>query len=351
MLAYLLTGFGGPERLEYREVPDPRPGSSEVRIRVSAAALNNTDIWTRVGAYGSEEDTAAVTGWRREPMEFPRIQGADVAGRIDAIGPGVPEPRLGERVIVDPMLYSGGERELVRTDYLGSERDGGFAELVTVPSTNAHAVAVPLTDAELATFPTAYATAQRMLNRAGVRVGESIVVTGASGGVGSALIQLATARGAHVIAVVGPGKEEKALESGAQAVVPREGADLAASVASAAAGAVDVVADVVGGASFGDLLTVLEPLGRYVVAGAMAGPLVQADLRTVYLKQLSLIGSSFGTHEEFAEVVEAIESGAVRPLLAGTYPLSELPRAQEEFARKDFFGKLVVLPGRDGESA
>lgn len=347
MRAVLLTGFGGPEKLEYRDdVAEPRPGAGEVRIRVGAAALNNTDIWTREGAYGSADDPHADAGWRREPLAFPRIQGADVAGHIDSVGPGVAESRVGERVLVDPMLYSGDERALVTTDYLGSERDGGFAELVTVPAGNAHAVDSPLSDAELATFPTAYTTAMRMLNRADLQAGETILVTGASGGVGSALIQLATVRGAHVVAVAGAAKHEQALRLGAESVIDRDAADLSSAITAAADGRdVDVVADVVAGPSFGALIGALRPLGRYVVAGAIAGPLVQADLRTVYLRQLQLVGSSFGTHDDFAQLLAHIGNRELEPLLAGTHPLRDLRAAQEQFTSKSFFGKLAVLPG------
>lgn len=342
MRAVLLTGFGGPEKLEYREdVPTPQAGPGEVRIRVAATAINNTDIWTREGAYGTPGDPASTAGWRREPLAFPRIQGADVVGRIDQVGPGVPRSRLGERVIVDPMLYTGGERELVDTEYLGSERDGGFAEHTTVPAGNAHAVESPLSDAELASFPTAYATAMRMLNRAGVRGGETVAVTGASGGVGSALIQLATLRGARVIAVTSNAKRERAQQLGAHATVDRDSPDLNAAVRTEA-GPADVVADVVAGPAFPQLLRMLAPLGRYVVAGGIAGPLVETDLRTVYLRQLQLIGSSFGTHEDFAQLIGHIERGELTPLLAGTYPLHELREAQRTFTAKDFFGKLVI---------
>ncbi|MER7015146.1 alcohol dehydrogenase family protein [Saccharopolyspora sp. NPDC000359] len=338
MRAVLLNGFGGPEELEYREdVPTPQAGPGEVRIRVAAAAINNTDIWTREGAYGSPDDPASTAGWRREPLAFPRIQGADVVGRIDQVGADVPRSRLGERVIVDPMLYTGGERELVDTEYLGSERDGGFAEFTTVPAGNAHAIESPLSDAELATFPTAYATAMRMLNRADVRGGETVLVTGASGGVGSALVQLATLCGARVVAVTSAAKRERALELGAHAAVDRNSPDLAAEV-----GTVDVVADVVAGPAFSQLLRALAPLGRYVVAGGIAGPLVETDLRTLYLRQLQLIGSSFGTHEDFAQLIGHIERGELTPLLAGTHPLHELREAQRVFTTKDFFGKLVI---------
>ncbi|GAA4614377.1 alcohol dehydrogenase family protein [Saccharopolyspora hordei] len=342
MRAVLLTGFGGPEKLEYRDdVPAPEPGPGEVRVRVAATGINNTDVWTREGAYGSAEDPTSTAGWRREPLAFPRIQGADVVGRIDQVGEGVPRSRLGERVLVDPMLYTGGERELVDTEYLGSERDGGFADFTTVPAGNAHPVQSRLSDAELATFPTACTTAMRMLNRADVRAGETVVVTGASGGVGSALVQLATLRGARVVAVTSSAKRERALRLGAHATVDRDAPDLAAAV-RAEVGPVDVVADVVAGPAFAPLLRVLGPLGRYVVAGGIAGPLVETDLRTVYLRQLQLIGSSFGTHEDFAQLVDHVQRGELTPLLAGTYPLPELREAQRAFAAKDFFGKLVI---------
>lgn len=347
MKAALLTGYGGPEKLEYREdVPVPEPAAGEVLIRVGAAGVNNTDIWTREGAYGSEEDPQSIGGWRRETMRFPRIQGLDIVGSIERVGAGVTESRVGERVIVDFVLYSGeGEQGLVDAEIIGSERDGGFAEYVAVPAESAHRINSPLGDEELATFPTAYVTALRMLNRARVKEGETVFVTGASGGVGSALLQLARVRGARVIALVGSGKEARARSLGAEATVTRGVADLTGAVYEATDGSpIDVVADVVGGEIFPDLLNVLRPLGRYVTAGAIAGPVVQLDLRTLYLKHLELIGSTVGTREEFTELVSLLEEGKLKPLLAGTYPLSEIRRAQEDFKKKDFFGKLVLVP-------
>ena len=346
MRAVLLTGHGGPEKLEYREdVPTPEPGSGEVLIKVGAAGINNTDIWTREGAYGAEDNPEAVQGWRREPLEFPRVQGADIAGRIVAVGDGVSEERIGERVIVDNALYTGDERGLLTCELVGSERDGGYAEYVAVPTENAHAVESELSDAELATFPTAYVTALRMLNRVLITKGETILVTGASGGVGSGLVQLAKLRGAYVIAQVGSGKEEEARAIGADVVVRRDAANLSREVAEAMDGrSVDIVADVVGGPAFARLLNVLRPMGRYVVAGAIAEPVVRLDLRTLYLKQLELIGSTMGTHEEFAELAKHISAGELQPLLAKTYPLSEVRRAHEDFKAKSFFGKLVLLP-------
>ena len=351
MKAVLLTGHGGLEKLEYREdVPTPEPAEGEVLIAVGAAGINNTDIWTREGAYGTEDDPATTSGWRRgNPMRFPRIQGADIVGRIVGVGGGVNTSRIGERVIVDNALYSGGEEGLVHSDLIGSERDGGFAEYFAVPAQNAHEIQSDLSDAELATFPTAYVTSLRMLNRARVSVGETVLVTGASGGVGSGLIQLARQRDARVLALVGPGKEDQARALGAELVITRDTKNLPAAVMEVGGGRpIDVVADVVGGGVFADLLNALRPMGRYVTAGAIAGPVVPLDLRTLYLKQLELIGSTMGTHEEFASLVEHIASGRVKPLLARTYPLSDIRQAQRDFENKNFFGKLVLIPNGDG---
>lgn len=345
MRAAVLTGFGGPECLTVRVVPTPEPAPGEVLVRVGAAGMNNTDIWTREGAYGSGSDPDAVQGWLREPLNFPVIQGMDIAGRVVAAGRVADERLVGERVLVEPMLYADPEGTVVE-GLIGSERDGGFAEFVSVPAANVHPVNGVLSAAELATFPTAYGTALRMLNRARVAAGETLLVTGASGGVGSGLVQLAVAKGARVIAVVGPGKEERARSLGAHAVLRRDIDDLVPTVSSTVEESIDVVADVVGGPSFPALLDVLRPFGRYVTAGAIAGPLVGLDLRTLYLKQLELIGSTVATRAEFAELVRLIDAGAVRPLLAATYPLADIHRAQEDFLAKDFFGKLVLTPSR-----
>jgi NADPH:quinone reductase-like Zn-dependent oxidoreductase len=243
-------------------------------------------------------------------MKFPRIQGADVAGRIVAVGEGVPQSRIGERVLVDNALYGGGEEGLPTSSLISSERDGGYAEYTAVPAENAHPVESDLTDAELATFPTAYTTALRRLNRLRLSEGETVLVTGASGGVGSGLVQLAKLRGAYVVAQVGGNKESEVLRIGADAVVLRDTPDLTGALEDATGREqVDTGADVVGGPAFPAMLEVLRPMGRYVSAGGIAGPMVELDLRTLYLKQLELIGSTMGTHEEFSEQVGLIESG------------------------------------------
>ena len=349
MRAVLLTGHGGPEMLQYREdVPVPTPAPGEVLVRVNACGVNNTDIWVREGAYGSEDDPGAVSSWRRgRRLEFPLIQGADIAGRIAAVGGGVDDAITGKRVMVDFGIYNDPGPSLADVDYIGHGRDGGFAEYCAVPAENAHIVETPLSDAELATFCCAYVTAERMLARAHVTGGETVLVTGASGGVGTGLIQLARARGAIPIALASARWADALLGLGAQAVVARESDDLAAAIRSTlGARPVDVVADVVAGPMFRTLLNVLRPEGRYVTAGAIAGPLVELDLRTVYLKHLDLIGSTQGSREDFARVRDLAISGRIRPVLAETYPLEDIARAQADFVARDFIGKLVMTTER-----
>ena len=345
MRAVLLTGHGGPKILEYREdVPVPVPAPGEVLVRVTACGVNNTDVWVREGAYGTDDDPGKVSSWRRgQTLEFPLIQGADVVGRIAAVGEDVDGGIIGKRVMVDFGIYNDAGASLANVDYIGHGRNGGFAEYCAVPAENAHVVRTPLSDAELATFCCAYVTAERMLNRARLTGGEVVLISGASGGVGTALIQLARVRGAVPIAVASAGWTDALLDLGAQAVVARASENLDQAIRSAlGTRPVDVVADVVGGPLFKTLLNVLRPEGRYVTAGAIGGPVVEFDLRTVYLKHLDLIGSTQGTREDFARVRDYATSGKIKPVLAGTYPLKDLARAQADFVEKNFIGKLVI---------
>ncbi|PDT24898.1 alcohol dehydrogenase family protein [Rhizobium hidalgonense] len=350
MAAVLLTGHGGLDKLIYRsDVTVPAPADGEVLIRVTACGMNNTDVWVREGAYGTEDDPAAVSTWRRQgnTLTFPRIQGTDTVGHIVGVGAGVDPARIGERVMVDFSIYNRDDDSLADIDYMGHGRDGGYAEYMALPAENAHVVATDLTDVELATFCCAYLTGERMLERARLTAGERVLATGASGGVGSAIIQLARARGAIPIAVTGPGKEAAMLAIGAEAVVTRGRGELVEAVHSASRGQpIDVVADLVGGPLFNDLLKILRPEGRYTTAGAIAGPVVQLDLRTMYLKQLELHGSSQGSRADFRRLISYIESRKIRPLVGGVYPLSEFHRAQTDFMAKHFVGKLVVVPDK-----
>lgn len=341
MQAALLMGHGGPENLKLTaRQPVPQPGSGEVLIRVGAAGMNNTDIWTREGAYAAADQMPS--GWRGAPLQFPRIQGGDVAGRIVEAGQGVSRARVGERVLVNAQLYAKEGDPLMDAGLLGSERDGGFAEYVTVPAENAFRVDCDLTDAELATFPIASLTALHMLNRARVNAEDTVLVTGASGGVGSALVQLAAIRGAKVIAITGQEKKDYVSRLGAACILTRTSTQMETELRSLAP--VDVVADVVGGPMFPYLIDSLAKGGRYVTAGGIAGPEVKLDLRKVYLCHLELIGSTMGTMDEFAHLVELINAGKLKPQLAGVFPLSNIRKAQGYFDLKKFMGNLVLVP-------
>lgn len=334
-----LTGHGGPEVLELRDdIHRPVPGPRDVLIQVSAAAVNNTDINTRLAWYSKHGGDSGDASWTGESIHFPRIQGIDVCGRIVEVGEGVSTDRIGERVLVEPCLWESGGRELEQPWFLGSECDGGFAEYVAVASRHAYQVQSELDDVGLASFPCSYSTAENLLQRAGVHDGERVLITGASGGVGSAAVQLAAMRGAEVIAVTSPGKAGRLRGLGASRTVMRD-EDL---VVTLGIDSVDVVIDLVAGRGFGALLDVLRPRGRYAVSGAIAGPLVELDVRTLYLKDLSLFGCTVLDPGVFASLVQYIEEGRIAPLVAQTFPLEQIADAQAAFMEKDFVGKLVL---------
>ncbi len=326
----------------------PQLKDGEVLIKVGAAGVNNTDLWARQGAYNTQKDSVAAVGWKGDPLVFPRIQGIDIVGRIVAVGNGVEATRVGERVVVDPVLRLPGD-SLYGAGHFGSERDGGFAEYVSAPSESSFSIQSDLSDPEIASFPSAYGTALHMLNRARMVTGETVIVSGASGGVGTGLVQLVKARGGKVLAIVGKGKEADVRRIGADFVVNRDEDDLGKAVREALDGhEADVFADVVGGPAFATLLHNIRPeSGRYVTAGAIAGPKVELDLRVLYLRHLELIGSTIWTRAEFKELVDLIVSGAVQPQVARSYPLNEIRKAQDDFVAKRFFGKLVLLPAAE----
>lgn len=347
MQAVLLTGFGGLEKLEFRsDVPVPRARRGEVLIKVGAAGVNNTDINSRIGWYSKSvadaTDSGATTGfeeaggegWSGAAFSFPRIQGIDCCGRIVAVGDDVEPSRIGERVLVDP-LFSSSDGAL---GYLGSEFDGSFAEFTCVPAANALPVVSALSDAQLAGFPCAYSTAENILTRIGLRSGESVLVTGASGGVGVAAIQLAKRRDAQVIAIAGAEKAEALRELGADRVVDR-GADLVREIGR---DSVDAVVDVVGGPGFPDLLECLKPGGRYGASGAIAGPVVALDLRTLYLKDLRLFGCTIPDPEVFPNLIGYIERNEIVPIVDAEFPLQHIVAAQQRFAEKRHVGKIVL---------
>jgi NADPH:quinone reductase-like Zn-dependent oxidoreductase len=336
MSAVLLKGHGGYEQLEFRDdVPVPVPRAGEVLIQVAAAGVNNTDINTRTGWYSPD------SGWTGAPPSFPRIQGADACGRIVAVGSGINAARLGERVLIEPVFRNpGGVSDHYRAFYFGSECDGAFAQYARVPAAHAYAIRSPLSDVELASFPCAYSAAENMVTRLNLTAGETVLVTGASGGVGSAAVQLAKRRGATVLAIAGASKAAAVSSLGASRVLERDEEVLAALGRER----IDAVIDVVGGDQFGKLLDVLRRGGRYAVAGAIAGPVVSLDLRTLYLKDLRLLGCTVLDETVFKNLIGYIERNEIKPLVASVHPLKAIVEAQQEFLLKQHTGKIVLLP-------
>lgn len=357
MRAVVLTGHGGLDRLEYHEDwPTPDPGPDEVLVKVHACGLNNTDVNTRTawyskgvserttgGAFESADEDDAT--WGGAAITFPRIQGADVAGAVVAIGPDADEALLGKRVLIDTWLRDWSDPgNPDKAGYFGSECDGGFADYVVIDHRQVYPVASALSDAELATFATSYVTAENMLKRANVVQDDVVLIPGASGGVGSALIQLANRRGATTIAMCGTDKAAQVEAIGPRSVLPRAPDDLrAALVQSVGRETVTVVADVVGGPYWPQLIDVLARGGRYTCAGAIAGPMVEMDLRTFYLRDLTFTGATVVPLGVFADLVGYIEREEIRPMLAQTFPLKHLADAQNAFMAKQYVGNIVVI--------
>ncbi|MEV0281237.1 zinc-binding dehydrogenase [Streptomyces sp. NPDC050610] len=343
MRAVRITEHGGPEVLEVAEVAVPTPQAGEVLVQVGAVALNNTDLWTREGAYGRPGDPKARSGWRG-PIDFPRIQGADVAGRVVAVGAEADGSLVGRRVVVDPAIYDAEGPDANPVGLMGSERDGGYAEYVTAPAEQVHDVTEsPLTDDQLAALPTAYGTALGMIERGRLRKGETALVSGASGGVGLALVQLARARGARVVAISSGPKIDAVREAGAHEVVDRAG-DIVGQIRAAAPEGVDVALDVVAGELVGEGLPLLREGGRWVIAGALGGYGVTFDVRRLYLHNAQVIGSAMHTPTHFALLMDLARRAEVQPVIAAAFPLDQAARAQEELARRGHVGKIVMRP-------
>ena len=331
MLAVVTTGNGGLEMLDYREVRRPQPAEGEALVRVLAAGVNATDVNTRAGWY---EDG----GWD-SPSPFPFIQGTDCCGIVAEVGPGVDEALLGRRVLVRPCMRPGGFGA-PETVWFGSDFDGAFAQYALAPASEVFPVSAAVGDAELGAAPCSYGTAENMLARAGVRAGQHVVVTGASGGVGSAVVQLAALRGAEVTAVTSGAKAERVADLGATCVVDRDD-DVAAVLGEESA---DAVVDNVCGPGLDGLLVLLRRGGAYVSSGAIAGPQVSLDKRTLYLRDLRLLGCTAWDREVFPALVALLERGDLRPPVAATFPLERIAEAQTAFLEKRHVGSFVLLP-------
>jgi NADPH:quinone reductase-like Zn-dependent oxidoreductase len=353
MKAVVTTGNGGFDRLAWCDVPVPTIGPGEVLLRVLAAGVNNTEINTRLGWYSSTVTTATDAaaaveeerpthkpdgGWNIA-TPFPFIQGTDCCGRVVATAPDVDPALIGRRVLVRACMRPRGFGSMDNI-WMGSDFDGVFAEFVKVPAAEVFEVRCDWTDAELASIPCAYATAENMLHRARAMAGEHVLVTGASGGVGSAAVQLARRRGARVTAIAAASKADAVRALGAERVIDRD----ADAVALLGEESVDLVVDNVAGPHFGAMLKLLRRGGRYASSGAIGGPIVSLDMRTFYLKDLTLVGCTAWDEPVFPNLVGYIERAEIRPLVAATFPLERIADAQREFLEKRHVGKFVLIP-------
>lgn len=330
MKAMVTMGHGGYEQLVYRDVPLPAMRDGEVLLRVLAAGINNTDINSRVGWYGA--------GWSGA-TPFPLIQGADCCGEVVAISPDATSLAPGQRVLVRSCMRVDGFAN-PETRWLGTDFDGAFAGYLRVPASEAFAVDSDWSDVELASLPCSWGTAENMLHRAQVGSGEQVWVTGASGGVGSAVVQLALRRGARVTAITSRDKLTQVQALGAHAVLCREDG----SATWAALPPADVVVDNVGGAGFSAMLKALRRGGRYVSSGAIAGADVALDMRDFYLRDLTLIGCTAWDEPVFPNLIGYVQRNEIRPVVAATFALKDMALAQQAFLEKRHTGNLVLVP-------
>ncbi len=353
MTAVVTTGNGGYDKLVYRDVPRPKPGPGEVLLKVLAAGVNNTEINTRLGWYSSsvtgDTETTAQTqeeaatqksdgGWN-EATPFPLIQGTDCCGEVVHPGPNTETYDPGTRVIVRACMRTNGFSSLENI-WMASDFDGAFAQFVTVPATEIFPVKCTWTHEELATIPCAYGTAENMVHRTNVSEHDHVLVPGASGGVGSAIVQLCKRRGATITAIASGAKMDTVKALGADRVLERN-ADLISVLGEKS---VDVVIDNVAGGGFPGLLKVMKRGGRYASSGAIAGPIVNLDMRDFYLKDLTLIGCTAWDEPVFPNLIGYIERGEIRPLVAQSFPLDQIADTQRAFLEKKHVGNFVLIP-------
>ena len=351
MSAVLTTGHGGFDVLEHRnDIQVPTPESDQVLLRVLGAGINNTDINTRTAWYSksvrdetNSDDSKGLDddgSWSGNPLNFPIIQGADCCGEIVAVGGDIDIKRIGERVLVRTMQQYAVDYRPFECWTMGSECDGAFAQYMVAFSDESYKIESNWSDIELASIPCAYSTAENLLERSNVKNSEVVLITGASGGVGSAAVQLAKRRGAKVIAIASAEKINDVKKIGADTVIKR-GESLNGVLE---AESVDVVIDLVAGGQWAELLDVLKKGARYAAAGAIAGPIVELDIRTLYLKDLTLMGCTFQDGQVFKNLIGYIERNEIKPLVAKSYPLKDIVNAQKDFLSKKYTGKLVLIP-------
>jgi NADPH:quinone reductase-like Zn-dependent oxidoreductase len=340
MRAAVFSEFGGPEQVRIEQVPTPEPGPGEVRLRVAAAALNHLDLWVRRGL----------------PIEttMPHIGGSDVAGIVDAVGDGVSGVEAGGRYVADPSLSCGacewcarGEAPLCESyRILGEHTQGGFAEYVVVPAANLHPVPDGYPMEKAAAAPLVFLTAWRaLMTRGRLLAGETVLVTGASGGVATAAIRIAKHVGARVLAVTTGANVERVRALGADVVYDRELVDYSREAWSdTGRRGVDLVLDSVGAATWRQNVRVAARLGRIVVYGTTTGPLLETDGRLLFWKQLDIMGSTMSNRREFEEVMALVFDGSLEPVVDVVLPLEQARAAHERLEAGQQFGKIVLVP-------
>lgn len=341
-----LDGFGGPERLVYGDLPDPRPKQGQVLIRVKAASINHLDIWVREGnpAY---------------KIALPHVLGNDIAGEVAAVGPGVSPADLprGSRVLVCPGIScwkcfwckSGRDNLCEGYAILGADGGwGGYAELAAVPACNVLEIpADSMSYEEAASFPLTFLTAHHMLKTlAGAGPGQTVLVNGAGSGVGVAAIQIAKALGARVIAAsTSEGKLDAAKRIGADETLHSPSEGLLKKTRKLTAGrGIDIVFDHVGGELFPETIKCLGKAGRLVTCGATAGGGVDLDLRYIFFKELQILGAKMGPLAELVEVNRLFTAGRLKAVVDRAFPLREARQAHEYLAERRQFGKVVLVP-------
>jgi len=342
MKAVVFERFGGPEVLEYREVPDPVIAADEVRVEVKACGINHLDLWVRSGLRGLD-------------IAMPHVLGNDVVGIAAEVGAGVRHVKAGDRVLVNPTISCStceaclrGEDNLCRDyDVLGRRRNGGYAEQVAVPGANCMPYPENLPWEQAAAVPLVFLTAWHMLvGRAGVRPGEDVLVIGAGSGVGSAAIQIARLHGARVIATAGSdAKLEHARALGAHETIRHDQADVGAEARRLTGKkGVEIVFEHVGGPVFERAVGALAKNGRLVTCGATIGNKATLDLNLLFGRHLTLLGSWMGRRSELAEALKFVRTGELKPVVDSVMPLAEARRAHERIEAREHFGKVVLVP-------
>jgi NADPH:quinone reductase-like Zn-dependent oxidoreductase len=343
MKAVRFHEHGDVDRLSYEEVPDPVAGPAEIVVRVKACALNYLDIWQRKGLPGVK-------------IPLPHISGSDIAGVIESVGEGVSHVSPGDKVLVNPGLscmhceacYAGHDNQCRDYTVLGNYFDGGYAEMVKVPAVNALPFPGSLEFAEAASIPLVFMTAWHMLvTRCGLKAAEDVLILGAGSGVGSAAIQIARLFHARIIATAGTdAKLEKARSLGADQVINHNRQKIRDEVRQITGKrGVDIVFEHIGAATWQDSVSCLARHGRLVTCGVTTGYDVQLDLRHLFAKEISLIGSYMGSKHELLEVLKHVRSGMLKPVVSDVLPLREAARAQKMMERREHFGKIVLAVG------